>query len=264
MSFPGLGKLITLILFPVALVSCATAPPVQRTAETDPAPFVKYLKERFAQFDQGLSATVDLDFQNEDRYQGGIAYMVLQPSGRFRLEVPGPMGSTLLVAACDGQRFQVYYPEEAAAFQGSALDAGMWARMPFSLPVRPVDFAFLITGTPPVERAAAAPAYLNSDGTRILTIEGILADTITMDFGGRRNASHPYPDHMLSRLGDASFKVTNRREHPHYPEQFSLRRDGLSLSGRFDRIAPAKELRDEMFRIDLPDGVVFREMGEPS
>ena len=122
----------------IAAMGSACAPrQIKPVAAMDPAPFLDAVYARNAILEGGLSGTLELGFRNGKRRFKGRTYVVAFPDGRFRLEVPAPLGGTLLVMVSNNAEILAYYPGEGKAFRSEAGGRSLNPYIPFPLPVDP-------------------------------------------------------------------------------------------------------------------------------
>lgn len=213
-------------------VSCARTQTMTYVSSLEPAPFLELLERRTAAI-AGLSAEMEMDFRDNERRFRGRAYLMLAADGRFRIEVPGPWGSTALVMVSDGEDLWAYYPEKNRAYR-SALDGrslSPYLPFPFEMDLRRLPAA--LAGVLPADRAWSGPrAFLLSSGQAALLL----------DLGGREGR-YTFSGGLageLARLevpgGQGSLMVDFAGQSPSLPHLFEYRASGALLKGRLEDV----------------------------
>jgi hypothetical protein len=196
---------------------------------------------------------MELAFKNgKQRFKGGV-YIVAYPDGRFRLEVPGPLGGTFLVMASDNREILAYYPGENKAFRTAVGGRSLNPHLPFPLPVDPTILPALIMGVYPEDSAVSkAEAHLMDSGEKILKTG--LGDTgLQFTYLFDKAPKVRLREITVSRRG-MKVSVHTDREPDHLPRDFVLTvADGV-LKGEWDSVAPFKGDKATL-GLRLPDSV---------
>ncbi len=256
------GRLaIFLLVLSVAGSACVPRP-WRSVADIDPAPLMEIVKERRLLLARGVVGSLTLDFRNAGRRFSGQAYVVAFPDGRFRLEVPTPMGGTLLVMTSDGEEVLAYYPEENRAYRSAASTKSMSPLLPFPLPVDPGMLPGLIMGTPdfPSEPSRERASLLDT-GRRILSLDSD-EDGVrqTYLFKGA-DAAGGLVGVYVNR-GENSVGVTTQEHPPFLPRDFDLRFPEGRLKGDWDRVA-LYEGDGSGLSLRLPPSVPVQDLESP-
>ncbi|UCG37860.1 MAG: hypothetical protein JSV00_06555, partial [bacterium] len=177
---------VLLVILALLMAGCAPRQ-VRTVAVIDPAPLLQVVRDRDMALGQGLAGTLELDFRQEGRRFRGTAHVVMIPDGRFRIEVPGPLGSTLLIMTGDGHQVLAYYPEEGKAFRSTAGGKPLSPYLPFPFPVAPLELPALVCGVlPGGPGEMEASAGLLRSGKRLLSLRsGDAGHSYSFFFGER-------------------------------------------------------------------------------
>jgi hypothetical protein len=167
----GIGRGTITVL--IVLLAAGCAPRMFKPVGlVDPVPLLEVVNTRRLTLEKGLSGTLELAFKNHERRFNSRVYIVAYPDGRFRLEIPGLLGGTILVMVNDGREILAYYPGENRAFRSAVDGRSINPHLPFPLPVDPTLLPALIMGvTPPGDTVSGARAWLLESGERLLLTE---------------------------------------------------------------------------------------------
>ena len=253
---------LAIFLLVLSLAGSACVPRQLRSvADIDPDPLVRIVQERRLLLEKGIAGVLDLDYRNRNRHFGGQAYIVAFPDGRFRLEVPSPMGGTILVMTSDGREVLAYYPQENRAYRSAAGGKSITPHLPFPLPVAPESLPALLMGLPPADGTAGQMrASLLQSGQKILSSRqpGEGMDHVYL-FG-----KSPGEDllEITSRKGKAVFKVRTQEQAPFLPRRFDLRFPEGRLKGSWDQVA-LYEGDGSGLSLRLPPSVPVQDLESP-
>jgi hypothetical protein len=227
---------ITITLILVWGTACAPRQ-IRPVAVIDPAPLLEMVNNRRAAFEKGLSGSLELAFKNGKQRFKGRVYIVAYPDGRFRLEVPGTLGSTLLVMANDNLEILAFYPGENRAFRSAVDGRSINPHLPFPLPVDPTILPALIMGVfPESVTVSEAKAQLMDSGEKLLT---------TRSEGSALQFTHLFdrgPGHRLRKITikgrDMEVELRTRKGPDYLPRDFILTLEDGVLKGEWDSVAP--------------------------
>ena len=169
----GIGRGTIIVLITLLAAGCAPRL-IKPVGLTDPVPLLEVVNTRSLILEKGLSGTLELTFKNPQRHFNSRAYILAYPDGRFRLEIPGLLGGTVLVMVNDGREILAFYPGENRAFRSTVDGRSINPHLPFPLPVDPAILPALIMGvTPPGDgdTVSRARAWLLESGKRLLLTE---------------------------------------------------------------------------------------------
>ena len=227
---------IAIILFMAFGTACAPRQ-IKPVAAIDPAPLFEVVNTRQMAFEKGLSGSLELTFRNDKKRFKGRVYIVAYPDGRFRLEVPGTLGSTLLVMASDNREILAFYPGENRAFRSAVDGRAINPHLPFPLPVDPTILPALIMGVfPEGHDASGAEAYLMDSGEKLLQTgsgDSGLQFTYLFDKGPGDSLRE-----ITIRGRDMVVSVRTHLKPDHLPRDFNLTMAEGVLKGEWDSVAP--------------------------
>jgi len=226
---------------------------IMPVAVIDPAPLLKVVNARRLSFEKGISGSMELTVKNGKQRFKGKAYIVAYPDGRFRLEVPGPLGGTLLVMASDNAEILAFYPGENKAFRTAVNGRSLNPHLPFPLPVDPTILPALIMGVYPEGMSVSkAKAHLMDSGEKLLrTGSGDKGLEYTYLFD---KASTDRLREITVRGNDMEVSVHTRLEPDHLPRDFALTLPDGVLRGEWDSVA-LFEGDEAALGLRLPDSV---------
>jgi len=246
-----------LLVLGILFASACTPRQLRPVATVDHTPFLKAVTERRSTLETGISGTLELDIKRGDKHFRGKSYIVAYPNGHFRLEIPGPWGSTVLVMTSDGNEILAYYPEKAKAYRSLAVGRSLNPYLPFSLPVDPSMIPALMMGIFPA--------------TEKITEEISEANATLMDSGevklqARWEASGPGLDYLFAKGSDSSLsmitavqndmflKVMTDLTPPHLPRSFTLTSSDASMKGEWKSASLFKGTETDL-GFQIPDNV---------
>lgn len=248
---------IVIILIMAWGTACAPRQ-IRPVAAIDPAPLLEAVNARRTAFENGLSGTLELAYKNGKQRFKGRVYIIAYPDGRFRLEVPGPMGGTLLVMASDNREILAFYPEENRAFRSAVDGRSINPHLPFPLPVDPSILPALIMGVfPESNTAPKAEAHLMDSGEKLLQTgsrDNGLQFTYLFD-----KASKATLRKITVKGRDLKVLVRTRQGPDHLPRDFSLTMAEGVLKGHWDSVAPFGG-DEAALGIRLPDSVTVTDL----
>lgn len=230
------AQLLTIFCL-IITISAACAPrQVRPVSEIDPSTMFERIQSRRDSFGKGLSGVLETEFKQDRRHFRGKAYIIAFPDGAFRLEIPGPMGSTLMVMVNNGKEVKAYYPEKGKAYLSDTDGVSINPHLPFPLPVETGMLTALLLGTVPEgDNFIAIKAHLLESGERRLTAEcegSGLKFTYTFEEGQN------YALRLVTARGNGvDLEVTTRRVQPYLPETFELAFPDIRISGSWEKIS---------------------------
>ena len=179
-----------------------------------------------------FSTTMRMNFTEDGRHFSGKAYLLVSQPQHFRLEIPGILGSTLLLMVGDGKDVWAYYPRDGAAYRTSAHGMALSPYLPFPFPLDPAWIPFLVTGSlPPDFDYSGAMAYELDSG-------GIELYLDVRDWGSWQYifgpGPVPYPIELSARVRGGTITVVNSREAPYLPIRFRFRSDTATLKATLE------------------------------
>jgi outer membrane lipoprotein-sorting protein len=247
----------TLVLFVLLLSACSAPREIRHAGSIDPSPFINALKER-SSLAGGFATTMHMDFRGEGKKFQGKVYLLIAYHDMFRLEVPGWMGSTLLVMVNNGENVWAYYPEEGTSYRSSAHGLSISPYLPFPLPIDPALIPFLITGALPdnVEYRSARAYELESGGT-VLYLEKPGVETLRYIF------SHGETPHLVELRADnrnGIFILINSPDTPHLPIEFRYRSADGELKARLKDSRLMNDVSPDTFQSPIPPGIPMRDL----
>ncbi len=246
------SRRVIIMLIMVWGAACAPRQ-IMPVAVIDPAPLLETVNARRQALEKGLSGSMELTFKNDKQRFKGRVYIVAYPDGRFRLEVPAPLGGTHLVMASDNTEILVFYPGENRAFRTSVDGRSLNPHLPFPLPVDPTILPALIMGVYPEGRAALnAQARLMDSGEKIL-ITGPEGSGLQFTYLFDKIPENPLRE-ITVRGRNMKVSVRTRREPDHLPRDFELTLAEGVLKGEWDSVAPYGG-DEAALGLNLPDSV---------
>jgi hypothetical protein len=233
---------------------------IKPVAAIDPAPLLEKISTRQTAFERGLSGTLELAYKNGKQRFNGKTYIVAFPDGRFRLEVPGTLGATLLVMVSDNREILAFYPGENRAFRSAVDGKSLSPHLPFPLPVDPTVLPALIMGVlPGNDPPAEAKAHIMDSGEKLLTAgsEGTgLQFTWLFDKSSRDNLRE-----VTIKGNDITVLVRTRQGADHLPRDFNLTLPDGVLKGEWDSVAPFGG-DEAVLKLHLPDFTQITDLEE--
>jgi hypothetical protein len=231
------AKLSIVIVLLVAWGAACAPRQIKPVAAIDPAPLLERVNTRRIAFEQGLSGTLELAYKNGKQRFKGRTYIVAYPDGRFRLEVPGTLGDTLLVMASDNHEILAFYPGENKAFRSAVDGKSLSPHLPFPLPVDPTLLPALIMGVfPKSGDPSGAEAHIMNSGEKLLTARS--EDTGLQFTWLFDKASKDSLRKITIRGKDMEVSVRTRQDSEHLPRDFDLTMANGVLKGEWDSVAP--------------------------
>ncbi len=248
-----------LLSLAILISSCAGPGRYTRKNSVDPGPFLASLSSRETG-QEIISSTLEVRMRGDRGRFSGETYLLLAPPSRFRLEIPGSMGSTLFVLVVDGLNAWVYYPEENTAYKASHGSRALDPILPFPLPADPAWVPNLIMGKlPPGWQNMKVSAY-SSRGGQILVVdllEGSYLEYIL---------SSTEPARVIrataSTLGQ-EFTVYFNGDKTNDPVRFDYRFSGGRLTAEFLQVRRSADIHADAFRSPVPAGVPVTDMETP-
>jgi len=255
-----LRSLWAFILIVPVLAGCAGPSTFDNAARIDPSELLRILDFQRENLKQGFAGNLEMDFREGKRHYRGESFILVDPQGRFRLEVPGWMGSTLMIMVNDGRIIKAYYPKDNELYITSVSGRSLSPFLPFPFPLDPATLPSLISGIwPDNADAALAAAYINKKGERLLS-------TTTPDFPVLNYVFRPHPQDFLKELSvlhdESRLTVYFAAEGDNLPKAFTYKDETTALKGSFQNLKIFTVLNDAAFSLELPPDVVIRELDQ--
>lgn len=245
--------LVALIL----LSACAAPRKIRHVRSIDPSPYINILKER-SSLAGGFATTMHMDFRGEGGDFQGKAYLLIAYHKMFRLEVPGWMGSTLLVMVNNGENVWAYYPEEGTSYRSSVHGLSITPYLPFPLPMDPALIPLLITGALPDDvEFRSASAYELESGRAVLYLEKPGVETLRYLFS---HGETPHLAELRADLRNGTFTLINSQDTPHLPTEFRFRSAKGELKVKLKDSRPLDDVSPDMFQSPIPPGIPMRDL----
>jgi len=244
----------------ISLTAASCAPrQIKPVADIDPLPLIERVTQRRKAFERGLSGILELDLRQGKKRFRGKAYIVAFPDGRFRLEVPGPMGSTLMIMADNGDGLLAYYPEEGIAYRSFAGGPYTNPHLPFPLPVGPDEVTTLMMGIyPQGTDISETGAVLLDSGEKRLRVA-------TNDDGLQHIylfTREPVAALRLIRAQgqDLELEVTTKTVPPHFPHRFVIVFPDASVKGVWESVDLFNG-DESVLQLNIPESVPITDLG---
>ncbi|UCF30306.1 MAG: hypothetical protein JSV26_09600 [bacterium] len=247
-----------LLLIVVILSACAGPGSIRHVGsmDSDPLLFILESRETLA---EGLTATIHMDFEGEDRHFKGKAYLLVSHPGRFRLEVPGWLGSTLLLMASDGQHIWAYYPEDAKAYRTTRDGLSLSPYLPFPFPLNTATLPHILLGSLPREEGKTASAYETTSGGAVLYLRDPERGVTRYLFRRSRKGTLYLSETTLeSRSG--RYVTTFDKRPPHHPLRFTFVSAESTLRVKLDQVHFRTTMDESPFRSPVPPGIFVKDL----
>lgn len=241
----------------ILLTACATPREIRHVRSIDPLPYIDILEKRTGSAG-GLATTMHMDFKGGKRDFQGKAYLLIAFPERFRLEVPGWMGSTLLVMVNDGQDVWAYYPGEGTAYRSSAHGLSISPFLPFPLPVDPSFIPLLLAGSLPedLEHRTSRAFELESGGS-VLYLEKPGGTTLRYVF-----AKGPGPRlvELRADIQGGTYTVTSFEDPYDLPTEFRFSTAQGELRAKLRDSRSLDDFPQTAFQSPIPPGITTRDL----
>jgi hypothetical protein len=230
------GHVLTVVcLLTLPVVACAPHQ-IQPVADIDPSPLLETVTYRQTAFESGVSGTLEMDFKQGKKHFRGSVFIVAFPDGRFRLEVPGPLGNTLLIMANNGHEVLAYYPEKGKAYRSVSDGPSLNPHLPFPLPVEANTLTPLLLGIIPEGMSISQlNAFLLQSGEKQL-LAGSNNGGLQLTYLFTREPSVALRIVKASKK-DMDIVVTTQKTPPYFPEGFVLATPDANLKGEWEKVA---------------------------
>jgi hypothetical protein len=247
------GRLLTVICVLSTAISSCVPRQIRPVSEIDPAPMLEVVTLRRNSFENGLSGILEADFVQTGKRFRGKAYITVFPDGPFRLEIPGPMGTTLMVMVNNGQEVTAYYPEERKAYLSLTDGLSTSPHLPFPFPVEPKIMAALLVGTVPGNfRTSAAVAYLLDSGEKQLRS---VSDQSGLEFTYLFTKGPAAALRFVNAHGhDLDLAVFTSTTPPYLPESFIITTRESTLRGEWEEVTMFRGDKSILL-LDIPESV---------
>lgn len=253
----SLKPLYTLFLVIVLLSACAAPREIIHVRSIDPSPYIDTLKKR-SSLSGGFATTMHMNFRGADRNFQGKVYLLIAFPEKFRLEVPGWMGSTLLVMVNDGENVWAYYPEEGTSYRSSAHGLSISPYLPFPLPIDPALIPLLFAGGLPDDvEDRSLRAYELESGRSVLYIEKPGAETLRYIFSG---GEFPGLMELKADIRGGTYTVTSFQDASELPTEFQYSSDGGDLKAKLKDSRPLSDVPLTTFQSPVPPGIPTRDL----
>ncbi len=236
---------------------CAGRDSFTATSRIDPGVLLEALEQRRIELSTGITGELDMDFRGPSRHYRGDGYITLTPSGKFRLEVPGAFGSTVLLMVSDGLSTVVYYPSESRAYRATGPGDQLASFLPFPMPFDPPSLSGMLTGTVSPDDHEIT-AYEAASGERLLVFEDSTASQYRYLFSG---GLVPHISRLWVTLEEGELTVEFSKSNLWLPDRFRYTNGDTRMKGRFQWVRIAEDLAGSVFTLDLPENVTLRELG---
>jgi len=246
------GGLLTVACALIFTTTACAPGRILPVSDIDPSPLFETVQNRRSVFEKGISGTLEMDFKQGNRHFRGRAYVIAFPDGRFRLEVPGFMGSTLLIMAADGKELLTYYPGKGKAYRSAANARFIDNHLPFPLPVDAAMLPALLLGVfPEGNDSPEIRASLLNSGEKRLQAGWDNTELQFLHLFSRGDASlreiHALRD-------DMKLEVITEKTPPHFPRGFTLTFHDAKLKGKWDKVNLFQG-NDSMVKLRIPGSV---------
>ncbi len=250
-----------LILICIALTISACAGPraIRHVRSLDPDPLIRTLKSRRPLAD-GLASTVHMDFKGSDRHFKGKGYLLVSRPGRFRLEIPGWLGSTVLLMVSDGRTIWAYYPEEGKAYRTAVDGLSLSPYLPFSFPIETTALPHLLAGSLPESDNNSVSAYETESGGAVLYV---VSGTASMTFRferDRKNDGVLYLAEVSTESRDGRYLTSYSEQEPHLSRRLTFSSGAATLEVKLESTKFVKDLADDRFRSPIPSGIAVYDL----
>lgn len=249
---------IVIIALTTVLGAACAPRQIKPVAATDPAPLLNAVRMRESTLDRGLSGTLELAYKNgRERFKGSV-YIVAYPDGRFRLEVPAPLGGTFLVMTSDSKEILAFYPGRNRAFRSEVDGRSINPYLPFPLPLDPGVLPALIMGVLPAEDTAVkAQAWLMDSGEKLLRV---IPDGKDLQFDYLFDAELKERIRKITARGrDLQVSLRIGPGPDQLPADFELLLPEGTLSGQWDSVAPFTGEKASLV-LRIPDSVTITDL----
>lgn len=243
--------LFSLLLLTVFLGSCAGPGRYARKYSVDPGPFLEALTSREVG-QEVIASTLEVRMRGDRGRFSGEIYLLLAPPSRFRLEVPGTMGSTLFVLVVDGKKAWAYYPEENTAYTASYGSSALDPYLPFPLPHDPAWLPDLIMGKLSRGWQSRKIAAYSTSGGAVLVVD--LLKEVSVEY----LMSPTEPAAVLraaASSSDQKFTVYFTEDKKNLPARFDYRFSGGRLTAEFLQVRRSADLQPGAFDSPVPVNV---------
>ena len=238
---------------------CAGRDSFTATARIEPGVLLEALEQRRNELSTGITGELDMDFKDPSRHHRGDGYITLTPSGKFRLEVPGAFGSTILLMVSDGLNTVVYYPSKSRAYRTTGPGDQLASFLPFPMPFDPSSLSGMLTGTS-FPDGYEITAYEATSGERLLVFEDGTTSQYRYLFS-EGPVPHLFRLSVTQEAGELTVEFAT--SDPWLTDRFRYTSEDTRMKGRFQWIRPAENLDGSAFTLDLPGDVTLRELGAP-
>jgi hypothetical protein len=207
---------------------------------------------------KGISGILESDFKQADKRFRGKAYIIAFPEGPFRLEIPGPFGSTTVVMINNGQEVTVYYPREGKAFISRTDSLSIKPHLPFPLPVDTGMLAALLMGTvPDGNNISATKGFLLESGEKQLWTR---SDPEGLEFNYFFTKGQAGVLRRVSARGSGfDLEVTTQKTPPHLPAAFTFTTPDATIKGAWEK-AVMLGGDETVLQLDIPESVTITDL----
>jgi outer membrane lipoprotein-sorting protein len=249
-----LHALALLVLF---LSACSAPREIRHVRSINPSPYINTLIER-SSLAGGFATTMHMEFRGEGKNFQGKVYLIIAYHEMFRLEVPGWMGSTLLVMVNNGKNVWAYYPEEGTSYRSSAHGLSISPYLPFPLPIDPALIPLLITGALPDDvEYWSSRAYELESGRTVLYLEKPGEETLRYIFS---RGEKPHLVELQADVHNGTFILTNSQDTPNLPTEFRYRSTKGELKAKLKDSRPLDDVSPDTFQSPIPPGIPMRDL----
>ena len=246
----------------LSLTAAACAPrQVLPVSDIDPSPLFRIVHHRRSVLEAGISGTLEMDFARGHRHFRGRAYVISFPDGRFRLEIPGFMGTTYLIMASDGKELVAYYPGEGKAYRGDVGSRHIDEHLPFPLPVDAALVPAFLLGVYPEENGPPEiRASLLDSGEKRLNARWEGTKLRFSHLFSRGNRPSLRAIHAL--MEEMELEVATEKTPPYLPLGFTLTLPDTRLKGELEKVS-LYQGESSALKLKIPDSVAVTDLEGP-
>jgi len=247
------------VVLSLVVMGIACAPrQLKPVADIDPLPLLETLVKRRAIFENGVSGTLEVNFRGQKQNFSGRLYLIVFPDGTYRIEIPGPLGGTLLVMAGSPKEVVAYYPGEGKAYRSSSDGRSLNPYIPFPMPVAQKMLPTLFLGLLPDGKSKPdAKAYLMDSGEKHLW---------TNWNNGELQYVFIFQERSYNKLKEVTasgnkirMSIRTHLKPYHLPQDFTLTMPEGVLKGEWERASLFKGNMADL-ELKIPDSVMITDL----
>jgi hypothetical protein len=252
------GLLLTIVcIFTMTATACVPRQ-TRPVSEIDPTIMLEAVTHRREDFEKGLSGILEMDFKQGGKRFSGKTYIIAFPDGPFRLEIPGPMGSTLMVMVNDGKEVTAYYPEKGEVYLSLTEGLSINPHLPFPLPLETDMLTALLMGTTPENsHISETRAYVLESGERRLWTR---SDSSGLEYTYLFTKGPAISIRLVNAYGDGlDLKVATQKTPPYLPADFSLTFQDTTITGDWEKVVMFDGDKT-VLKLDIPESVSITDL----